>query len=847
MFSFYTVSAIPGIPDRISRLKEIAYNFWFSWYEPAQELFSRLDRDLWEEVYHNPVKFLIKARADVLEKATADREYLKLYSQVMETYDRYMNSENWFSTRHPEYAGHTVAYFSAEFGLHESHPIYSGGLGLLAGDHCKSSSDLGVPLVAVGLLYRQGYFTQRINREGWQEAEYPFQNYYDMPMKPVLRDNGEELTVSVDLPGRKVLVRVWKVLIGKVSLYLLDTDVPGNSREDRNITGQLYGGSRDNRICQEIVLGIGGVRALRAIGVNPYIWHINEGHAAFLCLERIREKVDMGIRPDVAVEAVKSNTLFTTHTPVPAGHDTFSAETIDHYLGNYQQQLGLSREEFVRLGWDDERHLFNMTVLALRLSDFKNGVSRLHGLISRNMFRRLYGNVPAEEVPIASVTNGVHTKTWMASQIKDLMKKHAGSNWMNNMNDPGVWEKVESIPDEALWFTHLQLKNKLIIFAREHIKAQRRRNYEPSDRVAEVDGYLSPDALTMGFARRFATYKRALIIFRDLGRLASLLNNPERPVQIIFAGKAHPADRPGQELIKRVYDISNMEPFRGKVVFLENYDINIARYLVRGVDVWLNNPRRPQEASGTSGMKAAINGVINFSVLDGWWPEAYNGENGFAIGEERDYPEDEVQDRNDSLSLYSVLENEIIPAFFSGGDGVPKRWVNYMKNSIKTVGLHFSTDRMVREYTESFYVPAIARGLYFRRDGFAAAEKIESYKDFLRDNWHHVAVCDVVNDSRSFRRAGEVFTINSTVRLGKISHHNISVEIVYGGVDGDSINNLRTTPMTLVEQVGEGIFRYRGNLTLPQGVIGFTVRVRPSNPDLAHMFDLPLVAWAGIN
>ncbi|KJS01413.1 MAG: alpha-glucan phosphorylase [Peptococcaceae bacterium BRH_c4a] len=847
MFSFYTVSVVPEIPDRISRLKEIANNFWFSWYEPAQDLFSRLDKDLWEEVYHNPVKFLIKVKTDILENAVHDREYLKLYGQVIDKFDRYMSGDTWFSNRYPEYAGQPVAYFSAEFGLHESHPIYSGGLGLLAGDHCKSASDLGVPLVAVGLLYRQGYFTQRINRDGWQEAEYPFQNYHQMPMKPVTQENGEDLTVSVELPGRRVYARVWKVIIGKVNLYLMDTDVSGNSNEDRNITGQLYGGCRDTRISQEIILGIGGVRALRAMGISPYMWHINEGHAAFLCLERIREKVGAGVRPDVAIEAVKSNTLFTTHTPVPAGHDTFSAEMIDYYLGYYQHQLGMSREDFTRLGWDEDRRAFNMTVLALKLSDFKNGVSRLHGQISRSMFRRLYGSVPAEEVPIEYVTNGVHTKTWMAPQIKDLIKKHVGSNWINNLNDPEVWGKIDAIPDEALWFTHLQLKNKLVNFARDHLRAQRIRNFEPRDRVAEVDGYLNPEALTIGFARRFATYKRALIIFRDLERLADLVNNPEKPIQIIFAGKAHPADRPGQELIKRVVDISNIDAFRGKIVFLENYDINVARYLVRGVDIWLNNPRRPQEASGTSGMKAAINGVVNFSVLDGWWPEAYNGKNGFAIGEERDYPGEEMQDRNDGFSLYSILENEIIPRYFSGGDGVPRSWVEYMKNSIKSVGLHFSTDRMVREYTEKYYVPAMARGQYFRRDGFAAAEKIESYKNFLRENWHQVSIYDVGNGHGTLRKAGENFVINSTVRLGSIQNHNVSVEIVYGGVEGDNLNNIKTIPMSLVEQMEEGIFHYRGNMTLPQGAVGYTVRVRPASPDLAHRFDLPLIAWAGFN
>ncbi|MCL6611997.1 MAG: alpha-glucan family phosphorylase [Peptococcaceae bacterium] len=845
MIPFHTVSAAPEIPGRISRLKEIAYNYWFSWNDPAQELFSRLDGGLWEEVYHNPVKFLIRVGAETLERAASDPEYLKLYDRVTDSYDRCMTDETWFVRRFPEYRDQAVAYFSAEFGLHESNPIYSGGLGLLAGDHCKSSSDLGVPLVAVGLLYRQGYFTQRLNREGWQEAEYPIQNYYEMPMKPVAGDDGEELRVSVELPGRSVGIRIWQVRVGRVSLYLLDTDLPGNSREDRAITAQLYGGSRDVRISQEIVLGIGGVRALRAMGIYPRAWHINEGHAAFLCLERIREKAALGVRPDVAVEAVRSNTLFTTHTPVPAGHDLFSVEMVDCYFGHYYPQLGMSREDFIRLGFDEECRAFNMTVLALNLSDFKNGVSRLHARVSRRMFHRLYGCVREDEVPIFHVTNGVHTETWMSPRIKDLMQKYAGPGWNKNLNDPAMWEKVDSIPDDLLWSAHLQLKKELIDFARERLREQRKRNFESRARVEEVDGYLDPGALIIGFARRFATYKRAALLFSDLDRLASLVNNPLRPVQVIFAGKAHPADRPGQEMIKRVYDISGLDPFRGKVVFLEDYDINVARHLVRGVDVWLNNPRRPQEASGTSGMKAGMNGVVNFSVLDGWWAECYNGRNGFAIGRERDYPAEDLQDRDDSLSLYSVLENEILPVFFAREGGVPAGWVAYMKNSIKTVGLQYSTHRMVREYTEKFYIPAIGRGRRFREDSFAVAEKLKSFKEFLRNNWHQVGVSEVSNGTGPVRQAGESMVIDSVVRLGPVWHHDVSVEIVYGKVDRDDLRDIRTTPMSLVGQVGDGVYRYRGSFTLPQGAIGYTVRVRPVSPDFAHRFDLPLVTWAG--
>ncbi len=844
MFSFHTLSVIPRLPANISRVNEIAYNFWFSWNRPARELFFRINSELWDDVYHNPVKFLLRVKQEELHAAADNPEYLTLYRNVMEHFDGYVQGKKWYHTRYPGHAGQYIAYFSAEFGLHESHPIYSGGLGLLAGDHLKSASDLGLPLVGVGLLYKHGYFTQRINAEGRQEVEYPYLNFHEMPMCPATREDGKEILITVELPGRRVYARVWRVKVGRVDLYLLDTDIGRNCREDRDITAQLYGGNKDVRMAQEIVLGIGGVKALRELKINPYMWHINEGHAAFLCLERLREKVQEGVNPQVAAEAVTANTLFTTHTPVPAGHDVYTAEMMDHYFSHYLGETGLSRDEFISLGWDHDRCVFNMTYLAMRFADFVNGVSELHGHVSRCMFSKFFGSIPPEEVPIFHVTNGVHTETMMAEVMKELFSEYLAPDWRTNISNFDSWERVESIPDDVLWAVHLGLKKKTVDFIRHRLKMQRIRNYEPAERVAELEKYLDPEALTIGFARRFATYKRATLIFRDLARLTRLINDSSRPVQIIFAGKAHPADHPGQEMIKRINDFTREDPFRGKIVFLENYDINVARHLVQGVDVWLNNPRRPEEASGTSGMKAALNGVLNFSVLDGWWPEAFNGKNGFAIGEGKEYCNEEVQDLEDSLSLYAVLEEQIIPLYYQRQAGLPGEWLKYMKNSIKTVVPYFSTERMVREYAERYYVSGITRGIHFRQEDFSVAARLEAFKEFIRDNWHQVSVATLETASYTGLSAGDTLNVNATVYLGSIWQEDVVVEIAYGEVDNNNLTGIKAVPMKMEKKLEDNTFLYSGKLILPRGALGYTVRVRPSSPDFTHKFEVPLVTWA---
>lgn len=847
MYPFRTISIIPRLPESISRLRELAYNLWFSWNHSAIELFRSINPDLWEEVYHNPVQFLLRVKEEELKEAAENRQFIDHYREVINSFDRYMFGETWYDKHKPDGVNHVIAYFSAEFGVHESHPTYSGGLGLLAGDHCKAASDLGLPLVGVGLLYKHGYFTQRINREGQQEAYYPFQNFSEMPITPVLDSNGRDLVVDVKLPGRRVYARVWRMLVGRVSIYFLDADLTANRHEDRELTGQLYGGDRETRISQEILLGRIGIRALRAMNIHPTVWHINEGHAAFLLVERLRELIeDQGLSWGPALEAVRADTIFTTHTPVPAGHDVFTLEMVDRYYSHLYERMNITREQFLELGHDRARDGFNMTLLALKHTGFSNGVSRQHGEVSRALFHQLYEGVPEEEVPIGHVTNGVHTLTWLAPEMRNLFNNYLDQGWESNISDPGIWEQVDNIPDREIWEVHTKLKENMLHFARNRLKEQRMRNQETIDRVNEVETYLRPDVLTIGFARRFATYKRAGLLFRDKEQLDALVNDPKYPVQFIFAGKAHPADEAGRELIKLINDTAEEERFRGKIIFLENYDINVSRYLLQGVDVWLNTPRRPLEASGTSGMKAAVNGVLNCSVLDGWWPEAYNGKNGFAIGADWSFPDDEAQDRYDFNSLYAVFKQVIIPIYYNQAAKVPRKWICLIKESIKTIAPYFSTERMVKEYTEKYYLPAIKRNLIFTADGYRVSKELYELKQFLRDNWHHVKIINVETNGSKTMHLGEMLTVRVTIRLRPLSQHNVRVEIAYGEKCQGGLCRIRTVPLQIEDDFNgsNGDCVFTGSVILPQGTFGYTVRARPYSPYFAHDFELPLVCWA---
>ena len=701
------------VPERIGRLVDLADNLWWSWNPPARNLFKVVSYPLWKSTRHNPVRMLQLVNPQRLETLSRDADFLIQYDRVVEAFDAELgNGHLWFREQYPDLA-QPMAYFSAEFGLHGSLPIYSGGLGVLSGDHCKEVSDLGLPFVGVGFIYPQGYFRQRIPADGWQEAVYDTLNFDHVPIHPVFDASGNRLTIQVALRGTPVHMQVWQLWIGRVHAYLMDANVPQNASWDRDLTARLYGGDQETRIRQEMVLGLGGVRALRALDVQPSAWHMNEGHSAFLVLERLRELVQGGHTFDQAVETVRDTTVFTTHTPVPAGHDAFPFHLMDEYFGRFWQDIGISRERFLGLGEYHGR--FNMTVLALRLAGRTNGVSQLHGEVSRRMWQPVWPDRPVEEVPISAITNGAHVPSWISTTLKDLFAEYLGQDWEQRHDDPALWEQLDGIPDEVLWAAHQHLKGKLLAFVDTRTRQRWQSGEMAASQVLASGTLLDPEALTIGFARRFATYKRATLIFRDVQRLKRILHAERRPVQLVFAGKAHPADGGGKRFIQEVYQFAQDPEFGGRIAFLEDYDLHMARFLVQGVDVWLNNPRRPNEASGTSGMKAAMNGVPNLSVLDGWWPESYHpaeggrSANGWAFGEVK-YENWETQDEIDSQALYRLLEEEVVPLYYDRDSaGIPRGWVKVMKEAMRTSIAAFSMRRMIKEYVTQMYAPAMRR------------------------------------------------------------------------------------------------------------------------------------------
>jgi starch phosphorylase len=699
-----------ALPPRINRLMELAYNLWWSWHPEARELFATIDRTLWELTHNNPVKLLREISPTHLQVLAQDPSFLRRYDAVMIAFDAAMTRrDTWFSNTLPDLAGATIAYFSAEFGIHSSLPIYGGGLGILAGDHCKEASDLGVPLVGVGFMYPLGYFHQRLSFDGRQEAVYEYLDPAAAPLTPALTPEGKRCMVAVPIDTREIHVTVWHVRVGRVTLYLMDTDVPENAPWDRELSARLYGGNQETRILQEIILGIGGVRVLRALGITPQVWHLNEGHAAFVLVERLREFVEAGMPFPEAVAAVQHSTVFTTHTPVAAGHDAFPFDLVEKHLHNYWSQLGLSRDQFLGLGHHREPwgEVFHMTVLALRLAGRRNGVSKVHGEVSRRMWQRLWPDTPVEQVPISAITNGVHTPTWVAPELNRLYNKYLGPDWVQYHDNPTLWQRIYDIPDEELWWVHMRLKYKLMSFIRERARHLWRDERRDPVQVIASGALLDPDALTIGFARRFATYKRAALLLHDLARLKAILQDQWRPVQIIFAGKAHPADEPGKHLIHQVYSLTKEHDLAGQIAFVEDYDMHVAKFLVQGVDVWLNNPIPPLEASGTSGQKAALNGVPNLSIADGWWYEAYNGGNGWTIQAAASDLEEGKRDALEAASLYQLLEEEIVPLYYQrDSDGIPRGWVRVVKEAICSIAPRFSARRMVKEYVERFYVPA---------------------------------------------------------------------------------------------------------------------------------------------
>jgi len=701
-----------SLPRRIQRLSELSYNLWWTWNKDAQRLFGAIDRDLWERVYHNPILFLQQVERPRLNSILQDPFYLDFYDRIFQEFDEYMETdETWCLLNHPECQHNPIAYFSTEFGLHETMPIYAGGLGVLSGDHLKEASDLGMPMIAVGFLYTQGYFSQHITEDGWQEARYINLRFKDLPILPLLGPEDAPVTISVELPGREVTARLWVIQVGRVPLFMLDTDIEGNSAADRQLSARLYSSDLDLRISQEILLGIGGVRALRVLGYNPSVWHLNEGHSAFLILERLREMTEAGHSFDESLMNIRETSVFTTHTPVPAGNDEFPIWLVDKYFSHLWPQLHLDRDQFMDLArnqtsWGES---FSMPILALRFSEYRNGVSELHGQVARKMWNFMWPDLQVKDVPISHITNGVHTGTWLGRRLRELYDTYLGVEWRERIDDPYIWESIERIPDAEIWEVRRHLKRKLVLYIRDRARLQWLSGEVHPVQVVASGALLDPYALTIGFARRFATYKRANLILSDLELLLDIINRPNMPVQIIFAGKAHPADEPGKLLIQEVYRIVKRAEFGGQLVFLEDYDMNLARYLVQGVDVWLNTPRRPNEASGTSGQKAALNGVLNLSVLDGWWREGFNGRNGWAIGEDKDFEDSDLQDRKDAKSLYDLLEYEIIPMYYRerSSDGLPGDWIKRMKESVRTLSPQFSMRRMLKEYAERLYLPVV--------------------------------------------------------------------------------------------------------------------------------------------
>ncbi len=852
MYIFNRVTVVPQLPKRVERLSEIANNLWWSWNTEFLRLFEEIDKDLWENTGKNPVKFLKLIDQEKIESLSNDQEFLNKYNKIVENFDNYMNSKDtWFNKNYSNNRNNDlIAYFSAEYGLDEILPIYSGGLGILSGDHLKSASDLGLPFVAVGLLYKNGYFHQRINAQGEQCSEYHNIDLYNLPITSVKDQMDEDIIIDIELGDRTLYLKIWQINVGRIKLFLMDSDIEKNDEDLRNITLRLYGGDKEMRIRQEIVLGMAGVRVLKTLGYNPTLYHMNEGHSSFLTLELIKNIMqEKQVSFDMAKEIATVQTVFTTHTPVPAGNDIFDISLVDQYFNKFWPKLGIDRETFLKLGMKDCDNLepgFNMGILALRIAGKKNGVSKLHGEVSRELFSEVWSNIAEDESPITYVTNGIHTCSWLAPNIKELYNKYLPAYWQDKIHLDTTWEKIDNIPNEDLWNEHVERKEKLIRLIKSNITERYLKSGVGYDEIADIVNNLNPKALTIGFARRFATYKRATLLFKDISRLTQILNDSNRPVQIVFAGKAHPQDKEGQDLIKYINEISLMPQFKGKIFILENYNIGIARYLVSGVDVWLNNPRRPMEASGTSGEKASVNGVVNFSVLDGWWAEGYDGTNGWTIGTNASYNSYEEQDKADSNSLYHVLESKIIPAYYNQDkDGVSKEWVTYMKNSIKTTGGKYSTSRMVVDYVNDLYMPLCNLNHEYFED-LGKVSEFSEWKKNVRSNWNNISITQDRNVDNAKLVAGTQITVNCEVYLPNIDINSADIQVYFGQIqENGTVRNVYTETMNLISEDKENHkYTYEAVLDLKTGGnFGYTFRVMPKHDMLVDSETLNLVSW----
>ena len=856
MYVFNKITVNPQLPKNINRLQEIANNLWWSWNTEFLRLFKRIDNDLWETVDKNPVKFLKRVSQERIEMASKDEKFLKEYSKVVKNFDDYMSSKDtWFNKKYPNSRNDLIAYFSAEYGLDQTIPIYSGGLGILSGDHLKSASDLGIPLIGIGLLYKNGYFNQKIEGYGgMQVSEYTDIDLENLPITPVKNEKGEELIIYVKFPKRRLYLKVWQINVGRVKLYLLDSDIDNNNPEDRDVTLRLYGGDQEMRIRQEIVLGMSGVELLKVLGLNPTIYHMNEGHSAFLTLELMKNIIEeKQVSFDVAKDITSAKTVFTTHTPVPAGNDIFPIELVEKYFKNFWGLLGIEREEFLRLGMKPQEELdtsFNMGILALKIAGKKNGVSKLHGEVSRELFGEVWPNIAANESPITYVTNGIHTCTWLAPKLKDLYNEYLTTPttpyWQDKIYLDETWKRIKNIPNEKLWGVHLERKEKLIDIIKENTTERLRRAGVSYEEIREIISSLNSNDLIIGFARRFATYKRATLIFNDLERITQILNDSERPVKLVFAGKAHPADKQGQDLIKYIHELSMKPQFKGKIFLLENYNIAMSRYLVSGVDVWLNTPRRPMEASGTSGQKASVNGVINFSILDGWWAEGYNQTNRWSIGTNQEYSSYQEQDLADSQSIYKTLESKIIPMYYDkNNNGISDRWLETMKNSIITTGGKYSTARMLVDYTTKLYMPLINLTNYYYSN-LDNAVRYTTWKKDLYTNWKNITIEQEDNPENINIDAGDSIEVRCNVTIPNLNKEDIRVEAYCGKVsDNGIVEDVIVVPMKLVsEEEQYKRYHYYAKISLVSGGnYGYTFRVMPQNEMLLDSENLDLVKW----
>jgi glycogen phosphorylase len=843
-----TFRVIPNLPDRLIPLSILARNLWWTWTPEAADLFRRMDPDQWEKNHHNPVALLGSLTQDRLEALASDEAFLGNLDRMVGDLNAYLVRKTWFERAHGDATGLQVAYFSAEFGLHESLPIYSGGLGVLAGDHLKSASDLGLPLVGVGLLYRRGYFRQYLNRDGWQQEMHPEYDFERLPLHPEMVD-GQPRRISVEIAGREVVAQVWRAQVGRIPLILLDSDLPENTPEDRAITDELYGGDLRHRIRQEILLGMGGVRALQSMGYAPTVFHMNEGHSAFLAIERIRQAIEKeGLGFAEALEEVRASSVFTTHTPVPAGHDVFPAELMREHFGQLCSRMGILFDTLMRLGRarpEDTNEPFCMTVLALRSTSQANGVSQLHGSVSRKIWTTLFPKVPVDEIPIGHVTNGIHIPSWYSREVARLFSRYLGPRWQEDPVDRLVWQRVDRIPDGELWRARERIRDSFVSYARKRLQEQLHRRGMPLAVVRAAEEALDPDALTIGFARRFAVYKRASLLFRDPDRLARLLNDPDRPVQIVFAGKAHPADHPGKQVMREIVHFAAELRFRRKIVFLEDYDMEVARQLVQGADVWLNTPRRPLEASGTSGMKAVVSGALHLSVLDGWWAEAYTPETGWAIGNGEEYEDPEAQDQVESEALYDLLEQEVVPLYYRrGADGLPRGWIEMMKASMRAHCPVFNTDRMVEEYSRCEYLPAHVRSSFVAHDVHSGARQLAAWRRKMEEAWSSVAIEQVATGDGD-RPVGDEMPVRVLVRLGGLMPEEVVVEAVHGDVDGGGeLHGTESVSLAPADR-RDGAVVFQGAVPCSRtGLRGLAVRVRPApRLNVENAFEGGFLTW----